>query len=195
MGTNMTKKVKRERVSKADWLEKALDVLESDGIDEVKIERLARELNISKSGFYWHFKDRKGLIRAMITYWEEEFTSVVTSNSEVLNAEPRERIYMTMKMILENNLTRLELPMRSSAETDPVAWKMISQVYQVRVDFFRSALSEMGFEGEELEMRIHLLTCYHTWESVMFRDISKDRRAKWLKLRLNMICAPPNKTS
>jgi AcrR family transcriptional regulator len=191
----MTKKVKRERVSKADWLEKALDVLESDGIDEVKIERLARELNISKSGFYWHFKDRKELIRSMITYWEQEFTSVVTSNSEVLNAAPRERIYMTMKMILENNLTRLELPMRSSAETDPVAWEMISRVYQVRVDFFRTALSEMGFEGEDLEMRIHLLTCYHTWEGVMFRDISKDRLAKWLKLRLDLICSPPNKSN
>jgi AcrR family transcriptional regulator len=191
----MTKKVKRERVSKADWLEKALDVLESNGIDEVKIERLARELNISKSGFYWHFKDRKDLIRAMITYWEEEFTSVVTSNSEVLNTVPRERIYLTMKMILENNLTRLELPMRSSAETDPVAWEMISRVYQIRVDFFRSALSEMGFEGEDLEMRIHLLTCYHTWEGVMFRDISKDRRSKWLKLRLDLICAPPNKSN
>ncbi len=191
----MTKKVKRERVSKADWLEKALDVLESNGIDEVKIERLARELNISKSGFYWHFKDRKDLIRAMITYWEEEFTSVVTSNSEVLNTVPRERIYLTMKMILENNLTRLELPMRSSAETDPVAWEMISRVYQIRVDFFRTALSEMGFEGEDLEMRIHLLTCYHTWEGVMFRDISKDRRAKWLKLRLDLICAPPNKSN
>jgi AcrR family transcriptional regulator len=191
----MTKKVKRERVSKADWLEKALDVLESNGIDEVKIERLARELNISKSGFYWHFKDRKELIRSMITYWEQEFTSVVTSNSEVLNAAPRERIYMTMKMILENNLTRLELPMRSSAETDPVAWEMISRVYQVRVDFFRTALSEMGFEGEDLEMRIHLLTCYHTWEGVMFRDISKDRLAKWLKLRLDLICSPPNKSN
>ena len=191
----MTKKVKRERVSKADWLEKALDVLESDGIDEVKIERLARELNISKSGFYWHFKDRKELIRSMITYWEQEFTSVVTSNSEVLNAVPRERIYLTMKMILENNLTRLELPMRSSAETDQTAWKMINRVYQIRVDFFRSALSEMGFEGEDLEMRIHLLTCYHTWEGVMFRDISKDRLAKWLKLRLDLICSHPNKSN
>ena len=191
----MTKKVKKARVSKADWLEKALDVLENDGIDEVKIERLARELNISKSGFYWHFKDRKDLIRAMITYWEEEFTSVVTSNSTILNAKPKERIYLTMKMILENNLTRLELPMRFSAEKDPIAWKMINRVYQVRLNFFRSALSEIGFESEDLEMRIHLLTCYHTWESVMFRDISESNRAKWLKLRLDLICSPPKETN
>ncbi len=191
----MTKKAKKKRVSKADWLEKALDVLEIDGINEVKIERLARELNISKSGFYWHFKDRKDLIRTMITYWEEEFTSVVTSNSAILNAKPKERIYLTMKMILENNLTRLELPMRFSAEKDPIAWKMINRVYQVRLNFFRSALSEIGFESEDLEMRIHLLTCYHTWESVMFRDISEGNRAKWLKLRLDLICTRPKETN
>jgi AcrR family transcriptional regulator len=191
----MTKKAKKKRVSKTDWLEKALDVLEIDGINEVKIERLARELNISKSGFYWHFKDRKDLIRTMISYWEEEFTSVVTSNSAILNASPKERIYLTMKMILENNLTRLELPMRFSAEKDPIAWELLNRVYQIRLNFFRSALSEMGFEGEDLEMRIHLLTCYHTWEGVMFRDLPNNSRAKWIKLRLDLICSPPNKAN
>jgi AcrR family transcriptional regulator len=191
----MTKQAKKKRVSKADWLEKALDVLEIDGINEVKIERLARELNISKSGFYWHFKDRKDLIRTMISYWEEEFTSVVTSNSAILNASPKERIYLTMKMILENNLTRLELPMRFSAEKDPIAWELLNRVYQIRLNFFRSALSEMGFEGEDLEMRIHLLTCYHTWEGVMFRDLPNNSRAKWIKLRLDLICSPPNKAN
>jgi len=191
----MTKVVKKERVSKADWLEKALDVLEIDGIDEVKIERLARELNISKSGFYWHFKDRKDLLRAMITYWEEEFTSVVTSNAEILDTSPRERIYRTMKMILESNLTRMELPLRVVAEADSVAWEMVNRVYQIRIDFFRSALSEMGIEGEDLEMRSHLFACYHTWEGIMFRDLPKATRANWLKLRLELLCSPPVKTN
>ncbi len=190
----MKKKSTKKRVSKADWLEKALDVLETDGIDEVKIERLAKELSISKSGFYWHFKDKKDLIRTMINYWETEFTSVITSNRAIINKNPRERIYLTMKMILENNLTRLDLPMRFSAEKDPIAWGMINRVYQVRLDFFRSALSEMGFEGEELEMRVHLLACYNTWEGIMFKDLSMNIRAKWINLRLDLICSPPNKT-
>jgi AcrR family transcriptional regulator len=191
----MTKRAKKKRVSKADWLEKALDILEIDGINEVKIERLARELNISKSGFYWHFKDRKDLIRTMITYWGEEFTSVVTSNNEILNASPKERIYLAIKMILEINLTRLELPMRFSAEKDHTAWELLNRVYQTRLNFFRSALSEIGFEGEDLEMRIHLITCYHTWEGVMFRDLPNNSRAKWIKLQLDLICSPPNKTN
>lgn len=186
----MTGKNKNRRVSKADWLEKALEVLENEGIDEVKIERLAKELKISRSGFYWHFENRQALIRAMIEYWGEEFTSVVTSNKELLNAEPKERLYMTMEMIFDHNLIRFELPMRVSAEKDPVAMKLINRIYQQRTDFLRSTFADIGFEGEELEMRTHLFVCYHMWEDVTFGNLSKAKRSKWLKLRCNLLCSP-----
>jgi len=183
------------RVKKADWLEKALEVLENDGIDEVKIERLARELRVSRSGFYWHFENRQALIRDMIEYWGEEFTSVVASNSKIINADPRERLYIIMKMILENDLTRFDLPMRTSAEKDPVAMDLVNRVYQMRLDFLRSTFVDMGFKGEDLEMRTHLFVCYHTWEGSMFRQLSKAKRSKWLKLRLKLFCSSPDNNS
>jgi AcrR family transcriptional regulator len=179
-----------KRVSKADWLEKALEILETEGIDYVKIERLSKELNVSRSGFYWHFENRQALINEMIKYWGNEFTSVVTSNKKLLTLYPKERLYRTIKIIIENNLTQLELPMRACAETDPVAKKLVNQVYQMRLEFIRSTLTEMGFEGEDLEMRTHLFVCYHTWEGNMFMNLSKAKRLRWLKLRLELICTP-----
>jgi len=191
----MTDKKTNTRVSKADWLEKALEVLESDGIDGVKVERLASELKVSRSGFYWHFENRQALIRAMIEYWGAEFTSVVTSNKKILSAGPKERLYRTMKMIQENNLTRFDLPMRTGAEKDPVAMELINGIYQQRLDFIRSAFSDMGFEGDELEMRTRLFVCYHTWEEPMFGNLSKASRSKWIKWRLELFCSSPNKIS
>jgi AcrR family transcriptional regulator len=179
-----------KRVSKADWLEKALEILETEGIDYVKIERLSKELNVSRSGFYWPFENRQALINEMIKYWGNEFTSVVTSNKKLLTLYPKERLYRTIKFIIENNLTQLELPMRACAETDPVAKKLVNQVYQMRLEFIRSTLTEMGFEGEDLEMRTHLFVCYHTWEGNMFMNLSKAKRLRWLKLRLELICTP-----
>jgi len=186
----MKNKKSKKRVSQADWLEKALEILEIESLDEVKIDRLAKELNVSRSGFYWHFDNRQALINAMIKYWGNEFTSVVTSNKKLFSLSPRERLYKTMKMIIENNLTQLELPMRACAETDPVAKKLVNQVYQMRLEFIRSTLSEMGFGGEDLEMRTHLFVCYHTWEGNMFTNLSKAKRLRWLKLRLEMLCTP-----
>ncbi len=44
--------VKKLRKSKEDWLKTALDILETEGIDAVHIERMAAILHTSKSGFY-----------------------------------------------------------------------------------------------------------------------------------------------
>jgi AcrR family transcriptional regulator len=53
--------VRRKRASRADWFEVALRVLGEEGVQAVRVERLARELGIARSGFYWHFKDRQDL--------------------------------------------------------------------------------------------------------------------------------------
>lgn len=53
--------VRRQRVSRDDWLAAALDILAVGGIETVKIERLAKRLRVATSGFYWHFKNRSDL--------------------------------------------------------------------------------------------------------------------------------------
>ena len=98
-------------------------------------------------------------------------------------------------MILENNLTRYEVPMRACAEMDPATTELVNRTYQKRVDFIRSTFSDLGFEGEDLEMRTHLFVCYHTWEGAMFMNLSKAKRSKWLKLRVELLCSSPDKIS
>ena len=93
------------------------------------------------------------------------------ANSKILDTKPKERLYNVMELTLEKNLARLELPMSAAAEKDSVAWEIVSRVYQRRLDLIRMTLSEMGFEGEGLEMRTYLFVCYHTWERVMFRNL------------------------
>lgn len=45
----MAKFEKKKRTSKAGWLEAALSILEREGIDAVKVERIAQELNTSST--------------------------------------------------------------------------------------------------------------------------------------------------
>ena len=66
MKSQKTKRIKR--VSKEQWLTKALDTLESSGVEAVKIERLAKALGISRSGFYWHFKNRQDLLEHLLDF-------------------------------------------------------------------------------------------------------------------------------
>ena len=99
----MTKARRRGRVSKAEWLAAALDELERGGIDAVRVERLAKILKVAKSGFYWHFQDRRDLQRELLGYWLHEYTEVVSSNPQLLLGEPKARLEKIMKMIQDHD--------------------------------------------------------------------------------------------
>jgi hypothetical protein len=57
------------------------------------------------------------------------------------------------------------------------------------LDFVRDALSELGFTGDDLEMRSMLFVCYHTWELPMFREISRKRRRELIAKRIELLTA------
>jgi AcrR family transcriptional regulator len=62
------------RVSKQQWLDAALEVLATDGVHAIRVMSLARTLNISKSGFYWHFKNRDDLLEEIKYYWTNRYS-------------------------------------------------------------------------------------------------------------------------
>jgi len=185
---NVTKS-KNKRVSKAEWLALALEVLASEGMQGVRVERLARDLGIAKAGFYWHFRDRRDLLQSILAYWTHEFTAIITENSELLEGDPKKRLYETMVMILDHDLTKYDLAIRDWAAHDPAAAKAVRSVYRMRLDFVRSIFSDLGFRGRQLEMRTRLFVAYHSWEQATFDDLTKDERRQLLRLRHKFLVA------
>lgn len=62
----------RASLSREDWIEAARLVLTASGVDDVKIDRLAKKLTVSRGSFYWHFKHRKDLLDALLSAWESQ---------------------------------------------------------------------------------------------------------------------------
>ncbi len=61
-------------LSKRDWLQAALDVLDELGAEGVKVLVLAKELNVTRGSFYWPFESKEDLLNQLLDYWEEELT-------------------------------------------------------------------------------------------------------------------------
>ena len=183
----MKKSGRKQHVSKAEWLARALEVLAAEGVQGVRVERLARDLGIAKAGFYWHFRDRRDLLQSMLDYWTHEFTAVITENPKLRTGDPKKRLYDTMVMILDHDLTKYDLGIRDWAAHDPDAAKAVRSVYRMRLEFVRGIFSELGFRGQQLEMRARLFVCYHSWEQAMFDDLSKDERRKLIRVRHKML--------
>jgi AcrR family transcriptional regulator len=149
----MKKGKARRGVSKAEWLEAGLDALGQGGVAALSVEGLARSLGIAKAGFYWHFKNRADLLRQILHYWSHELTEIVTANAEILSLPPTERLKRTAEMVLDYDLARYDIPIRQWALQDPDAAMMVKKVDRLRLEFVAHALSELGFKGEDLEMR------------------------------------------
>ena len=173
--------------SKADWLEVALNILSYGSVTDIRIEGLAKSLGISKSGFYWHFKNRDDLLRELLDYWVHEITEVVTENTELVALDPKARLRVTAEMIFEHDLVRYEIGIRQWAMRDAGAAKAVKKVNRARLEFVSQALEELGFRGDDIEMRAMLFVCYHTWESPMFREVSRKKRRDLIQRRVDLI--------
>ena len=176
-----------KRISKDQWLSKALEMFVKNGVDAVKIERLAKELGTSRSGFYWHFKNRQDLLQHMLDYWTDEFTGVVITNPELGKLAPKERLLRIMKMIRGEDLTRYDLAMSAWAYADPLARKAVDKVVRMRLDYIGAIFSELGYTGDELEMRTRVFVCYQSWQDTMFPDLREAKVKKLQKLRLKLL--------
>ncbi|AZV76890.1 TetR/AcrR family transcriptional regulator [Parasedimentitalea marina] len=71
------------RVTRADWLNVAMDVLISHGVEQVKVLALAERMAVSRSSFYWYFKSRQDLLDALLKTWEQTNTAGMVGQATV----------------------------------------------------------------------------------------------------------------
>jgi AcrR family transcriptional regulator len=178
---------RKRGVSKAEWLDAGLQALKTGSVPEITIDHLARSLGIAKAGFYWHFRAREDLLHQMLDHWIHEVTEVVTENVALLELEPRSRLIAAAEMILDHDLGSLDMAIRLWAQRDPTAARAVRKINKLRLAYAREALEELGFEGDEAEMRAMVFVLYHALESSVFREVSRKRRRELITSRVEML--------
>ncbi len=174
-------------ISKAQWLEKGLEALGTEGASALTIEKLARSLGIARAGFYWHFKNRDDLMKQLLDYWIEEMTAAITADESVLALDPQTRLISAAEIVADQKLSRYDLAIRQWALREVRVMRIVKKVNRMRMEFARGAFGELGFTGDELEMRAMLFVCYHTWEASTFPELSGKRRRALIKARVELL--------
>jgi AcrR family transcriptional regulator len=62
--------VKEKSLTRESWIEAARRVLVNGGVEDVKVDRIARRLRMTRGSFYWHFSSREDLLNALLKDWE-----------------------------------------------------------------------------------------------------------------------------
>lgn len=183
MATVQTKR----RVSKSDWLEAGLRALSTGGVHSVRVDLLARQLGVARSGFYWHFENRDELLADMLDYWARELTQVVTENLGIVAQPAADRLLTISKMIIDHDLARYDSAVRQWSREDPAVARVARKVFGLRLDLLARTFGELGFEGEEREMRVRLFHIYHSAEGEAIPPMSKAERRRMAEIRAEML--------
>jgi len=70
----------RNQLQRFDWLLKALEIFVEEGIDSIRITRLADDLGVTRGSFYWHFQNREDLIDSLVSFWKDKNTAAITES-------------------------------------------------------------------------------------------------------------------
>jgi AcrR family transcriptional regulator len=178
------------RVSKRQWLAAALDVLTCEGVESVRVAELARTLRISKSGFYWHFRNRDQLLEEMKSYWVDEFSQQIISEVLDQDAPIQKRLLNLVSLIRTKQAGIYDLAFTSWAKRDPSVHELLDQVRDMRIEFVKRLLSSKFRPDDELEARARLFVVYFSWSEVMCKQADTGLEGEPLDKIIEIIAGP-----
>ncbi len=160
------------------WLDAAYDLLVESGVDAVKVLPMAKKLNLSRSGFYWHFEDREAVLQKLLKRWQEQNTGNLVARTESYADTITEAMFNLFDCWITPELfdTKLDFAVRNWSHSDPSMRQIINQADQTRINAIRDMFMRFGFEGADADIRAH--TVYFTqigYISMMVRE-GKDER-------------------
>lgn len=173
----------RTSLDREAWIKFALSVLAEDGLEGLRVEVLARRLNVTKGSFYWHFKDRQALLNAVATYWRDLRIAEVEAQATIPASQAREQIHTIIDHYAtqpNHSRMQLELAIRDWARRDPLVAAAVEAVDQARLRNATRLFELAGFAGDEAHTRA-LLMFTHVFglSMMMFEDsISADIAAR-----------------
>ncbi len=149
-----------KRLTRQDWLRCALQVLPERGVAGLKIVHLAKHLGATSGSFYWHFKDLKDLLDALLEYWEQELTDAIVNAARSYDGPPEQRIWNLMMQVLEQDAAAPDHAISVWARSDPEVADVYQRTLQKRFDFARWMFEEAGFEDWQASTRGRLMVAY-----------------------------------
>src|SRR5436853_4692691 len=83
------------------WIEAGFAELARSGVEGVRVEVLAKNLGVTKGGFYRRFADRAALLEAMLERWREERAAAIAQQTSLDGEAPRERLKAVIQLYSE----------------------------------------------------------------------------------------------
>ncbi|GAB7546691.1 TetR/AcrR family transcriptional regulator [Cupriavidus sp. 8B] len=170
-GTGTSSAAPRNQLTPEDWIKAARNLLVSRSVDAVRVEVLAKELEVTRGSFYWHFKDREDLLQRMLTAWRDEATEQIIYRFERRGLAPRELVRDLLSLPFRGTAAQeaasTELAIRAWARREERVRQVLDEVDAKRLSYIAQCFSALGFDIPEARARAFALYSYELSESLL----------------------------
>lgn len=148
----------RKQLQRFDWLQRALEVFISEGIDAVRITRLANDLGVTRGSFYWHFENREDLIDALVSYWKDKNTAAITRSVDMA-ASLADGIFGFFETCIDSASfdPRLDLAIREWSRRSAHIRKLVDREDAARIDALQQFYAGFDYPMPDALIRARVL--------------------------------------
>jgi AcrR family transcriptional regulator len=165
----------------ATWIKAGFAELAKTGIEGVRVEVLAKNLGVTKGGFYRRFRDRAALLGGMLAEWSAGRIAAIEQQASLDGETARERLAALIRLYSERMNTEaiaIELAIRQWARTDEAAAEAVASVDGARLKNVAQLYRATGLEPEQADARAFLFYCFVFGQSLLFLDRGMRKRAQ-----------------
>lgn len=148
----------REALDRSSWIAAGLQTLASEGVAAVRVEVLAKQLNVTKGSFYWHFADRPELLQAMLEEWRRSTLTAVVESIWGRPADAYQKLERLWRICFSGRADNpggpLEAALRQWSLADAAVARLMADVDEERIAFVAKIYHELPVEDPEGHARL-----------------------------------------
>jgi AcrR family transcriptional regulator len=171
----------RAEVTSESWIAAGFNELARTGVEGVRVEVLAKNLGVTKGGFYRRFRDRAALLEAMLESWSHGRIEAIEKHASLDGTTARERLRALIELYSERMNTEgmsIELAIRQWARSDELAANAVASVDAARLKNVGQFYRATGLPPEEADAQAFLFYCFVFGQSLLFLERGPRKRAQ-----------------
>jgi AcrR family transcriptional regulator len=147
------------RGTRHDWLNAARDTLVRDGVEQVKVLALGNRIGVSRSSFYWFFRNRDDLLQALLAEWEVRNTANIVERCALPAGSITRAVCNFFGCFLDpaHFDPGLDFAVREWARRDEVLRDRVDAADAARIYAVWSMFARHGYEAADADARARIL--------------------------------------
>lgn len=146
------------KLTREDWIAVARKVVVKSGIEDVKVDRLAKRMKVTRGSFYWHFEDRQALLDALLDDWRGRNIREIEQITARWATTPLDFVEVIRIWLGEDPIVpQFDAAIRAWARKSPAVARLVHETDDSWVALLRSHFTRMGMGADESLVRARIV--------------------------------------